>query len=174
MKAFTAQIDKESLTRELQCRIGSLRKFVSRKIPHRFRSTISADDLLQEVWVAAYRTVSSFTPDGPNALDRWLTAIASSKLIDAMRAARAIKRGGDRDTLRNRRDRLTSLGELFARLQSPLKTPSSEFRAAEAAHAVSLSLNCLSDDRRRAVELQYVEGLPRKEIAARMHKPRRL
>jgi len=170
MKEGNLVLGRRNLHLVLLPRVGQLRRYVQRQIPNRLRALLSADDILQEVWIAAYRTVESFTPDGPDALDRWLTTIAKSKVVDAIRAARRRKRGGDRRQIRNVARRLTSFTELFARIRSPQKTPSSEYSTIEIEHAVSISLNRLREDRRRAVHMRYIEERSHKEIAAEMGK----
>jgi RNA polymerase sigma factor (sigma-70 family) len=161
-------LDRESLHRELLPRVAALRRYVHGRIPLRLRATISADDVLQDVWLSAYRTVSTFTPDGPDAVERWLMTIANSKLIDAIRWARREKRGGDREHIRDVQRRVSSLSNLFSRVRSPQRTPSSAFSTIENAHAISIALNHLSRDHRRAVYLRHIEGRSRKQIASDM------
>ncbi|GAG06746.1 unnamed protein product, partial [marine sediment metagenome] len=149
-------------------RIELLRTYVQKKVPRRFRHVISADDVLQEVWIAAQRTVSAFEPRGSNAIDRWLQTIAKSKLIDALRTAQRLKRGGDRCLVRDAKARLTSLSSLFARLQTSQRTPSKEFQTSEAAHTLRILLNMLNAASRTAIELRYVNDLSHAEIAREM------
>lgn len=163
-------LDEHDLVDEILPRIGSLRRYVTRKVPDRFRAFLSPDDILQETWIAAFRTISTFVPDGPDALDRWLTKIASTKLIDAVRTARTLRNGGDRRFVRNAQHHEASFCELFARIQSRQKTPSSEVGTTEATHAASISLHRLSKDRRRAIEMRFVGGLSHEEIAQEMGK----
>lgn len=170
MATCTQMLDRESLHRELIPRVARLRRYVHRQVPARLRTVISADDVLQEVWLAAYRTVSSFSPDGPAAVERWLETIANSKLVDSIRWARRQKRGGDRRHIRDIERRVSSLSNLFTRIQSPQKTPSSAFTTIENAHAISIALSCLREDRRRAVYLRHIEGRSQKEIASDMEK----
>ena len=144
MKVEVLNLRRETLHKELLPRVPRLRRYVQRKIPSRLRATVSADDILQETWVAAYRTVSTFTPVGPNAIERWLTTIANSKLVDAIRCAQRLKREGKRRHVHDTQQRLSSFTGLFARIQAPQKTPSSEYRAIERAHAVSIALRTQS------------------------------
>jgi RNA polymerase sigma factor (sigma-70 family) len=162
------KVNQETLRRELLGSARRLRCYVDRRIPERLRPAVSADDVLQETWIAAHQALSKFTPDGPDAIGRWLTTIANSKLVNAIRAARRFMREGARKHLRDSQRRLSSFADLFARVQSPQKTPSSEFRAAERAHAASIALSQLTDDRRRAVHLHYIEGRSRREVARAM------
>lgn len=158
------------LSAALVARVGALRSYVEEKIPQRLRATISPDDVLQDVWLSANRAISGFRPDGPNALDRWLMTIVNNRLLDALRAARAVKRGGDSRQVREADRRMLSFCSLFSRLRSPGKSPSRELRTEEAAHLVRTSLATLSDEVRSAIELRFVDGLPLRDVATRMGK----
>ena len=163
-------LEKHDLVDEILPRIGTLRRYVARKVPDRFRASVSPDDILQETWIAAFRSISTFVPDGPDALDRWLTKIATTKLIDAVRTARAVRNGGDRRFVRSAQHRMASFGDLFARIQSRQRTPSSEVGTSEAMHVASVSLHRLSKVRRRVIEMRFVGGLTQEEIAQEMGK----
>ena len=70
--------------------------------------------------------------------------------------------------MRNADGRLGSACDLLAQLRSPGRSPSSECHAAEAGHAVLISLRRLNDARRRVIELRFMKGLSHKEIAGKM------
>jgi RNA polymerase sigma-70 factor (ECF subfamily) len=168
MDVQTATLAPDELQRELVPRLEELRTAVERKIPDRLRPLVSVDDVLQEVWMAAFKNLSTFTPRGPAAVERWLRTIVTSKLVDAIRAARGPKRGGDRCQIDNAQHDITSLTALFEHVMPAHKTPSSEYGKVENAHAVSIALARLSDRRRRAVHMRYVEGRSRSDIARTM------
>lgn len=170
MGAETATLSQDTLHQALLERLPQLRLFVHRKIPTRLASTVSADDVLQEVWIAAYRTLPTFVPDGPNAIDRWLMTIAKRKVANVIQAARAVKRGGGKTPIPAMQKILSSYVDLFARVRSPQQTPSGEFHTLEIGHAVAVALRRLSEDRRRAVYMRHIEGRPLKEIARLMEK----
>lgn len=149
----------------LLSRAEALRRFVERKIPGRFRGVLCAEDVLQEVWIAAFQTAPAEIRD----VDRWLTTLTHSKLVDALRTVRALKRGGNQRPVVNAAQRQSSFEDLFSRLGARQKTPSREVSAQEARHAVQVALSRLPDDRRRAVHLRHIEGHSRKEIAGIMH-----
>jgi RNA polymerase sigma factor (sigma-70 family) len=157
-----------TLQAELLARAETLRRYIQGKIPARFRAVIPAEDVLQEVWIAALRSFSRFRPGRPDALDRWLMGITNHKLLDALKAAGRLKRGGGAPLAHGAGNRRTSLADLFARVASPGKTPSRDVAAHEAAHAVQIALSRLPDDRRRAIQLRYLEERPRSEIAREM------
>lgn len=158
----------DALFRAILPRLAALRSLVDSRIPARFRSVISADDVLQDVWIAVSRAAASFAPDDPEAADRWLRAVAISKTVSAIRTVRARKRGGEAQFAQRRR--FSSMGDLFNQIQSGQRSPSREVRAAEAAHAVAIAIQQLPSDRRRAIELRFLDGLPQAEIAERLER----
>ncbi len=148
---------------------GRLNRFIDSRIPVKLGQLITPEDVLQEVWTAAFRGKSSFTPDGPDSLARWLTRIAERKLLDAIRHARALKRYGRYAQAERTQDRSASFLTLFARVAAPnQRTPSSEDAAKEAARAVQIALCSLPDDYRCAVTMYHIEGRSRAEVAKRM------
>jgi RNA polymerase sigma-70 factor (ECF subfamily) len=158
-------IDAIHLQRHLLARAESLRGYIATKIPPPLAGSLSAEDVLQETFVAAFRSVHSFVPTGPEALDRWLITIANRKLIDALKTAQRVKRGGQGEELHERPKHTSSLAGLLARL-----TPSREFSVREAADAVHRALRGLGDDRRQAIRMRFVDGLSLKQIARKMGK----
>lgn len=145
--------------------IEQLRSFVEKNIPQRFRRLFTADDILQEVWISANPAFDSLKHKSSEEIDKWLTTITSRKMIDALRVARALKRGDAKRYTDSNERRMTSFSEIYTRLAGPDNTPSREFRANEQAHTVGISLAALSPDRRRVIELRFIEGLTHREIA---------
>ena len=128
------------------------------------------DDILQDVWITAFKSYPSFRSNGPDAFDRWLSVIVNRRLADALRTAGAIKRGAAHHVLRDSDRRQRSCADLFGRLASSQRTPSREVSAREAADAVLIALSSLADSRRRAVQMCYIEGCSRAEIAQAMRR----
>jgi len=160
-----SQLTLKTLHAALLPRIQELRDYVAKSIPARLRSMISADDILQEVWILAYRALPRFEPRGPHTLDHWLRAIANTRLTEVLRNARRGRRGGDRPVTPEARARLTTFSDLLGRVYSPDKTPSRIAHANEAQHAVLIGIQRLQGARRRAIELYYIKGLSQKEVA---------
>src|ERR1041384_6301737 len=118
--------DENSAQQALIERIGRLRRYVRDRTPARFRHLVSADDVLQELCIAAHAEFAAVRADRPDALDRWLMTLAKRKMVDTLRAIRCSKRGGTEAFVIDGKSRMTSLTTLFARLQSPRKSPSRE------------------------------------------------
>lgn len=159
----------EALTREtlhtvLVPRTNSLREQLDRRIPPSLRGMLAVDDILQEVWIAAYRGVGSFRPHGPDAIDRWLNTIAHSRLVDAVRRARRTKRGGDARYTRAAAA-WSTFTEVLARVPGAERTPSRDAQQTETAHAMLIALEQLDARQRQAVELYFLRGRSRQQVA---------
>ena len=165
-------IDEVTLEKLLLARAGRLRSYVEKKLPPKLRSTISPEDVLQEVWIGAFRGISGFRSDGPKAFDRWLATIANRRLLDVIKVALARKRGGRSPFAPAAPNRQTSVVDLFARVASRQSTPSRESATKEAVDAVQIALAALPDDRRRAIWMRHIEGCGIAEIATTMDKSR--
>ncbi len=87
-------LDELALQKALLARAPGLRAYLARKIPVKLQGVIAADDVLQELWIAAFQGLPSFLPDGPDALDRWLTTLVQRILINLVKVRQTAKRGG--------------------------------------------------------------------------------
>ena len=144
----------------------ALQRHVQSKIPRRFQSVICAEDVLQETWIAACQADLDEIRD----LRPWLTSVANSKLLDAIRAAQARKRGGHLRQVQAPAARVSSYDGLVARVYVHTKTPSRELSQKEARQAVQVALAGLDHAQRRAIHLHYIEGLSLQDIAGRTRK----
>ena len=117
-----------------------LRRFVARRVRHE-----AVDDVMQEIWVAAWQALPGFTQQSK--LRTWLYGISLHKCHDRYRAQRS-------------EDRLVSLEGL------PLLDgrPSVEEAVAQT-DAVSRLLGRLDETQREVVELYYYAQLTLAEIA---------
>lgn len=158
--------DAAEIQRILLAQAEQLRQYVHRQIPHRYRAVLSAEDVLQEVWITATRT---YSPDHPST-ERWLTTIARTKLLDALSALRAQKRGGGQGMVRDLRSRQSSRDDLFARVSDRRTTPSKLVAANESRHLIQIAMGRLPDLRRNVIQWRHIEGLSIREIADRTEK----
>ncbi len=146
-------------------RVEDVHAYVTRRVPTRFRATITADDVLQEVWIAAFRNISTFRADSADAFERWLASIVRTKLVCAVRRAQRLKRGG-RFAAADQPSPSSSYLGLLAKLSAGVRTPSSEGAAHEAIQAVQLAVGALPEDYRTVISLRYLEGRTQGEVAA--------
>src|SRR5262249_47695455 len=88
------------LVRLLLNHAGPLRTFVELKIPARLRGTLHSEDVLQEVWVTAFRQIAGIRYQGPSMFYNWLKTLADRKLIDSIKSATSQRRGGPEQRFR--------------------------------------------------------------------------
>ena len=159
---------------ELQIRLmeraDGLHAYVKRRIPSRLRPVITPEDVLQEAWIAAFRTVSAFKAESPDAVDRWLATIVRSKLISAVRHAHRLRHGGGQGVGQSARDESGSYLALFSHLTAAGRTPSSEEAARDAVRAVQIALDGLPADYQQAITLRHIEGRTHSEVATVMNR----
>ena len=157
---------------DLQCllikRAPRLREHVSSLLTPALSDVLSADDIMQDIWIAAFRGRQAVRGNDPRRLNAWLNTIADRKVLDAIRTARTLRRGGGREQVKRSVER-TSLAELVSIVGSPSRSPSGQASAREASVAVRVALGSLRDRNREAISLRYLRGLPVAEVAQRMN-----
>ena len=118
------------------------------------RERSAAEDVVQETFVALWRSRHSYRPDR-GSLGSWLLTITRNRSIDAMRRGR---------------------GHVHAELDStseqeaPERTDDEALRRLEAG-TIGVALRTLPEAQRQALELSYFDGLSQTEIAARVGIP---
>lgn len=141
---------------------------VDQKLPDDLRAVVAPEDIIQETFTDAFRGIGGFRPEGQDAFYRWLTAIADNRVTDAVRAARAAKRGGGRQRAEGP-DR-SSIAALIDLLAVNEWTPSRSAGGHEAGAAVQVALAGLKPEYREALHMRFLEGLSVAEVAGRLGK----
>ena len=144
-----------------------LRQRIGRKLPVDLQAVLSAEDVLQDAYVEAYRHMGRFEPRGKAAFGHWLATITDHKLLDAIKAQRAAKRLAPRRAVPPPpADRSTSWLALGQLADEKGRTPSKVLAGREAAQAVQVALAALPESCRRALWMRYIEDKAVKDIAA--------
>lgn len=146
----------------------NLLAFVENRIPSSMRSQLAAEDVLQDVWILAGRSIETFQPDGDHAIERWLTRITRNALIDRIKSKSRAKRSGHGLKLAGMGG--SSMLDLFATVAATQRSPSKDARSAEAERVLVRALEKLPLNRRQAIWMRYIEELPTSTIAERMDK----
>lgn len=115
-----------------------------------------AEEVLQDVFLAVWRTAGGFQPAGSVAA--WLAGIARHRAIDATRGATFRARGREHG------------------LEPALELPADEHPEEQAARRMAgeglrAALDQLAPAQRQAIELAYYGGMSHSEIAARLKAP---
>lgn len=121
-----------------------------------------AEDVVIEAFAQAWREAIRFEA-ARGSVAGWLTMIARSRALDAVRA-------------RSRRDRITASAAADQPQSSPAMgawraDPSDSYDYAERRQQVQAALQTLSSPQRQAIELAFFEGLSQSEIAERLQEP---
>lgn len=165
MSVNTEHIDTLTLQKLLIDREERLRIIIRNRLTPDLQRVLSEDDVLQEVWLVVFRNISSFLPEGKNSFDRWLTSVAIKTIINLVKSAYRLKRGGGRRQVREEWKTGSSYIALFNDIAAEGRTPSREAFAAEAADAIKSALSELPEDRQRVISLRYIAGRSLDEIA---------
>jgi len=135
----------------------SLRADVASKAPKALN--VTADDILQETFAYAWKNANALFDTDVLGVSRWLRTVARRKLIDAVRAQTAAKRGGK-----------SASGNSVSSfvVPAPDRTPSSIAASTEATSLLKDALAKLSDRERRAITLRYLNSQSFKRAADAM------
>ena len=156
-------LDEEAVKAALIANTPRLRAFIAAKLPSRVQQSICIDDVLQEIWIAAFRTRASLRIDRPDAVDRWLISIAQNQVLNTIKVGLSLKRGGE---VRIIHSGPKSYADLFSYIASRNKTPSSEVASGEASRAVQEALATLPPARREVLIEHFIHGKSCEQIAA--------
>jgi RNA polymerase sigma-70 factor, ECF subfamily len=156
--------DREALA-SLLGRCGPLvRNSLAGRIPKRWQSVLSEDDVMQQSYADALVHVVEFESDNERAFASWLEKIARRNLSDAIRSLEAEKRGGDRRRVEAPAGH-ESFVALYKRIGSTKTTPSGEVAGKEARAALERAITHLPEVYARVVRMYDLEGRPVQEVA---------
>ncbi len=144
---------------------------VARRIPDDVRSALSAEDVVQDAFIVVFQRISSFEPQGGEAFFTWLSRIAENRLMDAVKALRAAKRGGGWARVTNARDdEGGDINAIIEMLSAQSRSPSRSAAAHEAVAAVEAAMAALDPDYREVLRMRYIEMQPVAACAARLRR----
>lgn len=145
-----------------------LRSHLEKRIPSDLRSTIGAEDLIQDTQVKIFRHMETFEAQGNDSFYRWMATIALRLLRNAVKAQRTLKRGGGHHAAGWASTPEGSIVALLDLMSGTEKSPSQNAARLEAVDAVAEGLELLPADYRQAVRLVYLEGRPVADAAQLM------
>lgn len=172
LSELAASDDTHALEQLLLMHHDRLSASISRRLPARVRAMVSADDIVQETCIRAFRRISTFQPQGPGSFYRWLLTIARNQLRDAQKRHGAAKRGGGANKAHTP-DYADSMVQLLEMVAVDEHTPSRSVARREGVGAAQIALAGLKDDYRRAIEMRYIQGLTVAQTAAKLDRTER-
>jgi RNA polymerase sigma-70 factor (ECF subfamily) len=130
------------------------------------RDRAVAEDLLQEVYVSAWKAAASFDAQQSQPLT-WLTHIARNKAIDSLRRANAQPR---LETVHHADDD-DDRPDLDQRLADDAPGPAELLQRASDARELGHCMQALSAQQRQSVALAFFDGLSHAEVAEQLKEP---
>jgi RNA polymerase sigma-70 factor (ECF subfamily) len=153
-----------ALERLLRSHHARLLAYLRRQVPQSLQSLVDPHDVLQDVYLAAFRRLSEYPmKDGQPLAFAWLLTVARNTLINLIEHHTAQKRGGGRGGGAEDDQRIVLMLEELSVYE---RTPSRSALEHEAAAALERAIERLPDDYRRAIRLRYIQQLPLAEVAA--------
>jgi RNA polymerase sigma-70 factor (ECF subfamily) len=132
---------------------GRLLALVEARLGRALRARLAAEDVVQETFLRAFRSLERFEPAGEDSFCRWLGGIAAHVIQEAAR--------------REKRDLIVPLlDEVPAGGPSPSKTAA----RGERFERLQAALDTLSPEHRQVILLARVERLPMTEVARRLER----
>jgi RNA polymerase sigma-70 factor (ECF subfamily) len=160
--------DEQALAKFIDLRRPQLLAFIERRLGAALRRKIEPDDVLQETSAEAIRGLK-----GAELADRdvfgWLCQMAERRIIDAHRRFASQKRDSGREVpIHSPVD--SDHGGIIDLLVASMTTASKAFSRDQKQIRMMAALESLPSEHREALRMRYLEGLPSKDIAARLNK----
>ncbi len=157
--------DRDALVQLLECHGPGVRRAIAHRLPRKWRSVLSEDDIMQQTYADAMRSIRVFVPIGENAFERWLSSLARCNLVDAIKGLTAAKRGGDRQRVEPSGPD-TSLSHLYNLLSQSGGTPSHQAFVNETGQTLLRAVEGLPDVYRTVVRMYDLDGASAEEVAS--------
>ena len=157
--------DNDALSDLLKRHLASVRRAISGRVPHRWRSLLSEEDVVQETFADAFHDIRRFDLKRDGSFSGWLSSLAKCNLHDAIRMLEAEKRGGDRKRVEVKLSG-DSHAALIELLSSDGSTPSRHAAHDEARSVLDHSISKLPPDYRKVVRMYDLEGESIEKTAA--------
>ncbi len=126
---------------------------IQKRIGPELREKLEPEDVLQETFLRAFRSLKDFHWEGERSFQRWLDGISMNFILHSARAHG-----------RKKKYRISREPEATD------PSPSRQERRNERFDRLKKSVNDLSPDYRTVIQLSRIEGLKIDEIAERMHR----
>ncbi|MDM8005421.1 MAG: RNA polymerase sigma factor [Phycisphaerae bacterium] len=156
--------DEKALVELLEQHDAQLRHRLAGKIPERWQSILSEEDVLQQTYCDAFVDIGSLRGRTHAAFVAWLLTLADRNLLDAIRMLETDKRGGNWHRIEPSADCDTFV-TLFEYLGGTSKTPSRQAAREEAKAALEKALRSLPEAHRRVVMMYEIGGRSLEEVA---------
>ena len=148
-----------------------LSNYLSSHIPPKMSSYLHAEDILQQAYLKAFRSLSSFEPRSEHSFYGWVKTIAHRQLIDEVRRFEKDPMG---TTAKRRAPRPGGSGSstmigVSQFLEDGDFLPDEEANRQELIRATQVALAALDPHYQQAIQLRYLQNLSADEVAVEMN-----
>lgn len=162
--------DPDALATFIEIRQQQLLAFIQRNMSATLLRKLDPHDVLQEVTLSALNSLEDMNLDDRDIFG-WLCQLAQRRIIDSHRRhVAAEKRSAKREVGLGSPAADSRRGGLIDLLVASMTSPSGAFSRGQREFYLLEALNALSEESREAIRLRYANGLPTKEVAARLGK----
>jgi RNA polymerase sigma-70 factor, ECF subfamily len=163
--------DSQALVEFIELRRPQLLAYIERNLSTSLGRKLEAADIVQEVSMSAVGSLTTFELADRDPFS-WLCQLAEHRIIDAHRKlVAAQKRSSDREVSAGPASDSESVqGGFIDLLVVSMTSPSGALFRNQRALRLQEALKNLSEESQEALKLRYVEGLPSREIAARLQR----
>jgi len=162
--------DSAALGDFMMARQPQLLAYIEHQLGAALRRKVEPSDIWQEVSMEAVRSLSAIDLTERDPFG-WLCQLAERRIIDAHRRFFGTqKRAAGREVPLGTPGGDTQQGALIDLLVASLTTASQAFARNAREQKLADALMALPEEHREAIRLRYVEGLPSREIAAKLNK----
>jgi len=162
------QGDRAALSKLLTMYHPTLRAHLVTRLEPAVRARLEPEDILQQAYLAAHRTIDRFEDRGPGSFVNWMLTIVDRKLADARRALHRRRRDIARERAPQAAGAAESCFNLLDQLYAHSRTPSRVIRREEVVGALLASMSRLSEAYRQVIQLRFLEGRSVRDVAGRM------
>ncbi len=142
-----------------------LRARLQRQMTADMRAHVEPDDVLQQVYLEAFRSLNQFQYLGKDSFLRWLFTILDRKLIDEHRALHAERRDVRREVRAFVSPETASYVDLLARIGAKSATASQVLRTRETIGTLEQCLSELPEHYRDVIRMRFLQGRAVSEVA---------
>ena len=150
---------RDSVITGLWSNYGTVRKWLNARIPNSIARQTDVDDVMQEAFAEACRTVDKLADKESTAARNWLSLVARRKLIDRVRHVNAKRRSAAGDC---------NVSAHEVEIPAMVATPSSFVARREAKELLAIALGQLAERHQTVIRLRFFEDRTFADVAQQM------
>ena len=162
--------DRVAIQQLLMAHTSALSRFAASRLPSSVRDVVDPEDIVQQTFTQAFRSISRYRQQEGASFLSWLTGIAENKIMDTVKGLQREKRGGNRQRVRHAATESRSVADLVDLLSAGSHTPSRSVAGHEAVRAIQKAIDELPEEYRTAVQLRLLECKSLEETAKLMNR----